>query len=91
MVKVLLFAQVRELIGSDTINLTLPASNPSSISASQIKQLVLEQSNTNDTSLQALLEHCMVAIDNEYAMDVDEQITVRQGMEVAIIPPISGG
>ena len=33
----------------------------------------------------------MVAIDNEYVMNMDEAVSVRPGIEVAIIPPVSGG
>ena len=44
-----------------------------------------------DESLNTLLERSMVAIDNEYVMNMDEAVSVRPGIEVAIIPPVSGG
>lgn len=44
-----------------------------------------------DTSLQSLLERCMIAIDNEYVMQPSEKVQITPQSEVAIIPPVSGG
>ena len=87
--RVLLFAQVRELVGADHTDISCEEGK-STISAATIKAKISEALNA-DESLKALLERCMVAIDNEYAMDVNEEIAVSESTEVAIIPPVSGG
>jgi len=85
--RVLLFAQVREIVGSDHINIShdLPTITPSQIA------LRVAQAVGADQSLQTLLERCMIAIDHEYAMELDAEYQVSESTEVAIIPPVSGG
>ena len=87
--RVLLFAQVREIVGADHIEISIE-DGKSTISAQSIKAKVIEAVK-DDASFGALLESCMVAIDNMYAMDVTEEINVSDSTEVAIIPPVSGG
>ena len=86
--RVLLFAQVRELIGSETLEISL--ANPSEVSARQIIDKVAEAVSA-DAALRTLLDRSMVAIDNEYVMQPALPVQIGPNSEVAIIPPVSGG
>ena len=86
--RVLLFAQVRELAGgSEAIEISVESET---ITPQEVRQKVSVAINA-DQSLSTLLDRSMVAIDNEYAMDMAEAIPIREGIEIAIIPPVSGG
>ena len=67
-VRVLLFAQVREIIGADNIEIELQPSQESTVTAAEIKQAVKIAAQA-DEALSVLLDRSMVAVDNEYAMD----------------------
>ena len=67
--RVLLFAQVREIVGSDTVEITV---EEQSVSPLAIRQKVAQVVSA-DKDLEALLERCMIAIDNEYCMDVNQE------------------
>ena len=67
-VRVLLFAQVREIIGADNIEIELQPSQESTVTAAEIKQAVKTAAQA-DEALSVLLDRSMVAVDNEYAMD----------------------
>ena len=86
-IRVLLFAQVREIVGSDSVEIAI---EEQSVTPLAIRQKVAQVADA-DQDLTALLERCMVAIDNEYCMDVNQEFAVKESMELAIIPPISGG
>lgn len=77
MIKILLFAQLQEEIGVKDIEINLMETT-----VSQLKEIL--KANFKFPSL----DHCMVAINEEYAMDFD---TVQSGDTVALIPPVSGG
>jgi len=79
-VQVKLFAVVRELVGRD--ELTVEFSDSATLSDLKAKLLELHP------DLESVLNHAMFAIDSEYA-DPDQPL--REGAEVAIIPPVSGG
>ena len=87
--RVLLFAQVRELAGSAEIEIPVE-SQQETITPQEIRQKVSVAVNA-DQSLSTLLDRSMVAIDNEYMMDMSEAVPIRDGIEIAIIPPVSGG
>jgi len=42
-------------------------------------------------SLQSIEDTCILAIDKVYCTNADEEIELREGSEIAVIPPLSGG
>ena len=75
-----LFAVARQRAGSAEIAVELPG--PATVG--DLRRAVAEQ----HPGLAPLLAGMMVAVENEYAED-DQKM--REGQEVALIPPVSGG
>jgi molybdopterin converting factor subunit 1 len=80
MVRVRLFARAKELAGRDVIEVEVPAGTAVADLRERIAQEV--------PALAALVQRCVVALGGEYASDAD---VVAEGVEAALIPPVSGG
>lgn len=80
MVRVLLFARARDLVGTDRLELDLPAG--------ATVQMFRETLATQQPSLAALMDRCAVALEHDYLAN-DE--ILPDGVTVALIPPVSGG
>ncbi|KAA8485860.1 molybdopterin synthase sulfur carrier subunit [Arcticibacter tournemirensis] len=78
--EVLLFGITRDIVGSDKISI---ASEESPETVAHLKEW-LEQRYGGLSALRSLA----VAVDNEYA---DDSTALTSSMEVALIPPVSGG
>jgi len=89
MITVLYFASAREAtegqIASEQIALP-PSADGDKISVAELKRTLAMK---HGKKLAAILETCAVSVAQEYC-ESDED-AVRNGDEVAIIPPISGG
>ena len=75
-----LFARARDLVGCDTIALTVPES-------ATVKDL-REILGKEYPQLKALLPQLLVAIDQSYAVD---DAVLGANSQVACFPPVSGG
>lgn len=81
-INLLFFAKSRELVGSGSGELVLKAN----ANFDTLKQaLVLKY-----PLLQIIAENIILSLNEEY-IDDHQQLTLREGDEVAVIPPISGG
>jgi len=79
-VKVLLFAEAKEIVGSETVELTLD----DGATVSQLKQMVAEL----HPAMADLIEKSSISVDRKYAQD-DQPL--HDGAEIGLIPPVSGG
>jgi molybdopterin converting factor subunit 1 len=79
-VRVKLFAVARQRAGSDAVEVEVLSPN----TVANLRRALGEQ----HPSLAGLLPHAKIAIDSEYAGDA---AVIMKGVEVAIIPPVSGG
>lgn len=79
-IQVSFFALARQLAGQSQIDLSLAP--PATIA--DVRRALLEQA----PALASLLPHSMFAIGTDYAGDEAE---VRDGDQLALIPPVSGG
>jgi molybdopterin converting factor subunit 1 len=79
-VRVLLFARARDLAGRDMVEVEIPA-------GATVADL-RERLGSALPGLKGFVQRCVVAVGGEYAAEGDE---VREGAEVALIPPVSGG
>jgi molybdopterin synthase sulfur carrier subunit len=79
-VHVKLFAMIRDIVGADEKILPLPADSPASA--------VLESLLQDHPRLREWKDYVRIAVNWEY---VDGHQPIRDGDEVAIIPPVSGG
>ena len=79
-VRVLLFAQLRRLAGKTAVELDLPGE--ADLGAA------LEALYARHPELRAHAASCMSAVDLEYAA-ADRKL--REGDEISLIPPVSGG
>jgi molybdopterin converting factor subunit 1 len=79
-VRVRLFARAKELAGRDGIEVDLPAGATVADLRARVAQQV--------PALAGLVRRCAVALGGEYATDAD---AVAEGVEAALIPPVSGG
>ena len=77
---VLLFARLREIAGSDTVAVMLPAA----ATVADIRRALASA----HPDLAGLLERCAVAVNHDF---VDDARVLAPGDEVAVIPPVSGG
>ena len=82
-VSLLLFAKARELVGSSSVNLSVPSSTST---YSDLVTLILEA-----FPVLKRLGGTFVLSLNENYIDQDSEISLRTGDELAVIPPISGG
>lgn len=80
LVRVLLFAQARELAGTDSITLQ----SAPSLTLEQLRQELARRF----PALAEFLPRCRLAIDDSFA---DDHCTVPPGAIVAVLPPVSGG
>jgi len=78
--KVRLFARARELAGSGTIEVELPAG----ATVAELRQRIAAAC----PALASMLERSAIAVNDEVA---DETSIVSGGVEVALLPPVSGG
>lgn len=79
-VKVLLFAQARQIAGEETLEVEVQ-------SGCNVADLKLAISSVCP-ELESLLSRSNIALDQKYAVDSDE---VAAEAEAALIPPVSGG
>lgn len=75
-----LFARARDLAGTPTFPLELPAG----ATVSDLRR----QLAAARPALAGLLQRCAVAVNGDFA---GEGVLVTDGAEVAILPPVSGG
>lgn len=82
-VSVLYFAKSSELTGlkSETIKL------PSELTTSELWQ----ELESRHPKLSVLREQVVLAVRQEYVVLGEETVTLKNGDEVAVIPPLSGG
>lgn len=79
-ITVRLFARARELAGRDAVTVELPE-------GATVAELRAEVSRAIP-ALASFAARCMVALGGEYAVDAE---AVKEGVEAALIPPVSGG
>jgi molybdopterin converting factor subunit 1 len=79
-VTVRLFARARDLAGADALSVELPAG----ATAADLRRRLAAQC----PRLAPLLERSALAVDDEFA---DEDQPLREGSEIALLPPVSGG
>jgi len=79
-IKIRLFARYRELIGSPETNLEVQSGITSGTFKNQIENFFPQLKNH--------APNLLIAINGEF---VDSNLTLKEGDEVAILPPLSGG
>ena len=84
-VNVLFFAKAREIVGRHSSTLTLDLKS-NTTTGDQILRLILEQV----PGLANISESIVLAVDQEYTSP-DQTIVLKEGSEIALIPPLSGG
>lgn len=82
-IRLLLFAKAREIVGSPEVSLELDGETTTHA------ELLKHLTNVAFPALEPIASTCILAINQEYS--VDPQNTIREGDEIALIPPISGG
>jgi molybdopterin converting factor subunit 1 len=81
--KLLLFAKAREIVGSTEVSVEIEGE-------SITHQALLDHITTVAfPALKPIISSCILAINQEYS--IDNNNIIREGDEVALIPPISGG
>ncbi|HXD87024.1 MAG TPA: molybdopterin converting factor subunit 1 [Urbifossiella sp.] len=79
-VSVQLFSRARELASAGTLAVQLPAS----ATVGQLRQALVER----QPALAGIVAASRIAVNLDFA---DDQQTIRETDELAIIPPVSGG
>lgn len=82
-IKLLLFAKAREIVGKSETSLQFDGESITQ------KALLDHIQDTAFPALQPILSSCILAINQEYSTESNRLI--KNGDEVALIPPISGG
>ncbi len=78
-ISILLFGIARDIVGKSELKLEVDEG----CDVAQLKATIIEQFPRFE-----LLKHLAVAVNNEYAKS---DCLLRQGDEIALIPPVSGG
>lgn len=85
-VSLLFFAKSRELAGvSSCDDFALPTSGR--LNGSEVLQLICDKF----PDLLAIRDNVIIAHNEQYCEDLSAQITLQDGDEIAVIPPIAGG
>jgi len=79
-ITVKLFARAKDLAGTDSLVLDLPASSLVRTAKTQLAERFPE--------LQKIMPSLLIAIDGSYATD---QTPLKESCELACFPPVSGG
>ncbi len=79
-VKVLLFAQARQIADADSVSIEMK--NESTVG--ELRHAVAQQF----PDLAALVSRSSFSVQHQYAIDTD---VIPSGAEIALIPPVSGG
>lgn len=92
-ITVLLFASTRECLGKSSIDLKFEKKGRSSKADLKSFLLLLERKYPElNESPQRLLSHCSVALNENYVLpEKFEDTVLKEGDEVALLPPVSGG
>lgn len=81
-VHLLFFAKARELANCSETSINLPRE----IVCSALSNIICETYN-----LTLIRQNIIVALNGDYCDNPEEILTLKQGDELAVIPPISGG
>ena len=79
-IRVALFASAKDLVGANSVELSLP--EPATVKDLRIALIGV------CPGLGSLMANSLFSVDHEYA---DDQCRLHEGVEVALIPPVSGG
>lgn len=79
-VRILFFAQLKDLAGKNRITLQIPAGT----TVAGLRQIL----ETQFPLLQTRIKTTLVSINQEFALDGD---LIPEGVEIALFPPVSGG
>jgi molybdopterin synthase catalytic subunit len=82
LVRVLYFARAREVAGAAEESLELPGGCGTAA--------LLAALRARHPGLEGVLRSCVFAVNQEYVA-LDQEVPLKEGDEVAIIPPLSGG
>lgn len=87
-VNLLFFAKARELAGtSSRTHFPLPSGAGASLSGTQILSAICG----HFPELRAIRDHVIIAVNEQYCEDLTVGLAIREGDEIAVIPPIAGG
>ena len=79
-INVIVFAAVKEVLGQDRLEIDLHA--PATVA--DLRQALLQK----HPDITDLMDHCVISVDQEYSHD---STVLKEGCEVGVIPPVSGG
>lgn len=82
-VRLLFFAKARELSGRNEIFYEI---NNSKVLANDLLKQIC-----TDFKLEVIRQNLILAVNEEYCDDLQTELQLKEGDEIAIIPPISGG
>ena len=82
-VSVLFFAKVREITNENSIDIEFTSKQKLSDIINQIIELY--------PSLKQLQNNLIIALNQNYIDNLEETLNLKEGDEIALIPPISGG
>jgi molybdopterin converting factor small subunit len=86
-IQMLYFASARTTLGKSNESLSIPSSPPFPIS--KLKAFLLE-TNGNNPELKTVLDKSALSVNEEIIYD-DDEVVLKEGDVVAVIPPVSGG
>lgn len=92
-VKILFFASAREAVNTaqEITTLRFPAGTTSTtVTGADLKMGMLLQKYAVYGLTETFLRPCAVAVNEEYVA-MDETVALKDGDEIAVIPPVSGG
>lgn len=84
--RLLFFAKAKDIVGVDETNFLVPSIISNGV---ELKNLIL----LKFPDLRQIVDNFVLAVDQNYVNDDDDDVNLRMsdGIEIAIIPPLSGG
>ena len=88
-VKILYFAKIKEIMKKGVDEIQISNSN-TTIKGKEVFELVINKNTNLSHELKPVFDTCLISLNDEY-VDRDEEITLKSGDELSILPPISAG
>jgi len=79
-IQIRVFAALRELMPASAFELDVPTGSSCDSVRSRLSH--------DFSAAKGVLEHCMLAVNGQYAT---RELALREGDELALLPPVSGG
>ena len=86
-IKLHYFAKIKEIMKKQCDEILV---DKKTIKAMEIFQFAINENKSHCNELKEIFDSCLISLNDEY-VDIEQVITIKNGDEFSILPPISAG